>query len=188
MTSKTVSDDDLREAATDVVYEFKLFRHAKARYVSAPVISSPQHPSSLSPMFPSRGNNDAMLGIPLTLQVGTASMSSLAENHLERDALLIHFRVLMDFFYGDGKFEGDVLAHHFTGGARREAPRWHSEFKTKCDRLFAHLTYYRARCRIRDDHHWYEIPAYAGDLEGEIAAFLGSLLPERREWFGVIDN
>jgi hypothetical protein len=112
----------------------------------------------------------------------TATLSPHCMIYLDRDALLIHFRVLMDFFYA-ADCRDDIRAHHYTRGAPRTAPAWHPEFKTKCNKLFAHLTYDRTAYRITDEHHWFDIPDKVEDMEGEITSFLQSLTTERRAWF-----
>jgi hypothetical protein len=182
-----ISDDSLRKAALDVAYEFKLFREAYKRY------RSPDLPAPVPPIIPelslSRGHNDSTINMPLTLSANTATLSPQSMAHLDRDALLIHFRVLMDFFYGgEEKRKDDIRAHHYTRGAPRNAPTWHVEFREKCNKLFAHLTYSRTAYRIRDGHHWYDIPEKVMDMEAEITGFLMSLTPERMAWFEVIDG
>jgi hypothetical protein len=179
MPPKTISDDDLRKAATDVAYEFKMFRQACKRYLS-PV-----------PLFPAPsqglGHNDSTINMPLTLWANTATLSSQCMTHLDRDALLIHFRVLMDFFYQKDE-KDDIRAHHYTRGTPRKAPAWRDEFGEKCNKLFAHLTYARTAYRIREGHHWFDIPDKVMDMEAEITGFLKALTPERMAWFEVIDG
>jgi len=185
MPQRTDDDDGLRKAAVDVAYEFKLFRQAYKRY------RSPELLGAVPPIFPplslGRGHNDSAINMPLTLSASTATLPSQSTAHLDRDALLIHFRVLMDFFYL-GELKDDIRAHHYARGKPRNAPAWHDEFREKCNKLFAHLTYTRTDYRIREDHHWHEIPDRVVDMEAEITSFLKSLTPERMAWFEVIDG
>jgi len=108
--------------------------------------------------------------------------------YLDRDALLIHLRVLMDFIY-KGEDRDDVRAHHYIpGGQPLNAPEWYKDFRDKCNKLFAHLTYGRTEFRVRQAHHWREIPERVESLEGAITGFLRSLTPERRAWFDLTDG
>ncbi len=193
MPPKAISDDDLRKAAADVAYEFKMFRQAYKRYLSsvplpAPVTTGrPPQMATARQWGASLGHNDSTIDVPLTLSTDTAKLSSQCVTHLYRDALLIHFRVLMDFFYEKDE-KDDIRAHHYTRGTPRKAPAWHDEFKIKCNKLFAHLTYNRTGYRIREEHHWYDIPDKVKDMEAEITGFLKSLTPESMAWFDVIDG
>jgi hypothetical protein len=179
MSPKTMTDDKLRSAAIDVAYEFKLFRHAWDRYRSL-----------VSPTFstPLLGHNDSTINMPLTLSAKTATLSSQCVTHLNRDALLIHFRVLMDFFFNEKEEQDDIRARHYTLGAPRKAPAWYGEFSLKCNKLFAHLTYNRIAYRIDENNYWYDIPDKVLDMETEIIGFLKSLTLERLAWFDVIDD
>ena len=106
MLTKSISDDDLRKAATDVAYEFKMFRQACKRYFS------PVPPTFVEPP-PGLGHNDSTINMPLTLQANAAPLSAQCVSPLDRDAFLIHFRVLMDFFYQKEE-KDDIRAHHYT--------------------------------------------------------------------------
>jgi hypothetical protein len=121
------------------------------------------------------------------MPLNAATLSPQCMIYLDRDALLIHFRVLMDFFFKRDPRRDDILAHHYTRRTPRETPAWHGDFKTKCDKLFAHLTYHRTASRIAEAHHWHEIPDRVNDMQAEITGFLKSLTPERMLWFEVID-
>lgn len=177
----TVPEDKLRKAAVDVAYEFKMFREARNRYMSP--IRSVAGAAAAGFGGAGLGHNDSRAGMPLPLSATTSTFSPTYTAYLDRDALLIHTRVLMDFFYGAGGGD-DVLAHHFTGATRRSVPPWPKAFRIKCNKLFAHLTYERTARRDRDEHHWYDIPVK--EIEAEITKFLNSLTPERQEWFQVV--
>src|ERR1051326_9226406 len=72
---------------------------------------------------------------------------------LIREALQIHFRNLLHFFYGDGKFEDDVLATDYTNAAsswKPTIPSWLGEYK-----LLAHLTYERVWYKESDNMFWW---------------------------------
>ena len=181
MSPKTISDEKLRKAAVDVAYEFKMFREARSRYMSPIQPVTGAHGAGLGGA--GLGHNDSRAGIPLPLSASTSTFSPTSRTYLDRDALLIHTRVLMDFFFGQG-IHDDVLAHHYTGATPRTAPPWCDAFKLKCNKLYAHLTYERTARRERDDHHWYDVPVK--EIEAEITNFLKSLTPERQEWFQVV--
>lgn len=177
MVSKNIPEEALRNAATDVAYEFKMLREARRRYFAA---VSPALPD------PSLGSNNAAIPVPLTLSANATTPAELL-SYLDRDALLIHLRVLIDFFFGK-ETQDDVRAHHYTGEAPRPYPAWYVEFREKCNKLFAHLTLDRTTRRLTARHEWYEIPTVATDMEAEISRFLislKSLRPERLAWFGV---
>jgi len=182
-----MDEKKMREAAIDVAYECKMFREACNRYLS-------DHPTvTVSPTLghtvtenPTLGHNDSTAGIRLTAFATTPAQLPRYTKYLDRDALLIHFRVLIDFFY-KGDEQDDVRAHHYTGGAPRQRPAWCADFERKCNKLFAHLTYRRTEYRDLDRHHWHELPQHASEMNAELARFLASLDANQRAWFQVAD-
>ncbi len=170
-------DDKLRQAAIDVAYEFKMFREARNRYLMSVL------PTAAGVQL---GHNDSRAGMPLTISAAAGAPSSHYAAYLNRDALLIHIRILGDFFYKPDD-EDDIRAHHYRGGGPRQPPAWSGDFNKKCNKLFAHLTYRRAEYRVRDEHHWHEVPGWTQDIDVDITQFLESLTAEQRNWFQVSD-
>src|ERR1700733_12002916 len=155
------TDDDLREAAIHVAYEFKMFRRAWGR---------------LDFSNPSLGHNNSATAVPLVSTVGTATGCSTAKNNalnatgassdflpiapstdfLTIEVLLLHFRNLMEFFYTKAPQKDNlVLAHFYTDNPKGAvAPSWEKNFAKRCNNLLAHLTFERIDLRGRNEHHW----------------------------------
>jgi len=169
-------EDKLRQAAIDVAYELKMFREARNRYIK---------PVLLTASGAQLGHNDSRAGMPLTMSASAGAPSPQYADYLDRDALLIHIRILSDFFYKPSH-DDDIRAHDYIGGGPRQPPAWARDFSKKCNKLFAHLTYRRTEYRARDEHHWHEVPGWVNDIDAEMTHFLESLIVEQRKWFQVV--
>ena len=100
------------------------------------------------------------------------------------EAVLIHFRNLIEFFFTERDDKDDlVLAHHYTGEVPKKAPLWAKRYGQRCNELLAHLTYRRTHYRQHDRHHWADILEKCMQMDDEINGFLDTLTPERRAWF-----
>jgi hypothetical protein len=91
----------------------------------------------------------------------------------------------MEFFYTKVPQKDNlVLAHYYTDNPKGiVVPSWEKNFTIRCNNLLAHLTFERINLRSRDEHHWPDLGEKVRDMEAEINRFLGSLKPERRNWF-----
>lgn len=168
------TDADLKEAAVDVAFEFKMFR---------------QGLSLLDLASPTLGNNNAAADLALiggyqTAKNTTPSPTQLVTPFRNIEGILIHFRNLIEFFFTERQEKGDlVLAHHFTGQPSQKAPTWAREYGQRCNELLAHLTYRRTNYRQHDEHHWTDILDKCRQMDAEITTFLSGLTPDRRAWF-----
>jgi hypothetical protein len=178
------TEADLKEAATDVVFEFKMFRQGWSR---------------LDVSSPSLGKNTSATDLSLTatsLPMAVSSWSTAKNNapivpvatptsdYHNIEGILIHFRNLIEFFFTEKEDKDDlVLAHHYTGKAPQKAPAWAKAYGQRCNELLAHLTYRRTQYRQNDNHHWTDILEMYRQMDDEIIGFLDCLTPERRAWF-----
>jgi hypothetical protein len=198
-----MDDDKLREAAIDVAYEFKMFHRASSRLDrrrSSPGSDGSEIQAPLVFASPPLGHNDSAASLPLPFPAPSPGnnasagltysgapfqqMPAIRSDLLDIEALLIHFRNLMEFFYTKKQKKDDlVLATHYTCEAPRGTPAWHDDFNQRCQNLLAHLTYDRTRRRSKNEHHWYDVLEKISYMESEITGFLNSLTPERRAWF-----
>jgi hypothetical protein len=178
------TDADCKKAATDIAFEFKMFRLGLRR---------------LDASSPSLGNNNSAAYLPLSVTSPSIPMAPFPTSNSNLPAMqntsdtggfdniegiLIHFRNLIEFFFTPKPEKGDlVLAQHYTGEPPRKAPAWAREYGRRCNELLAHLTYHRTHYRDRDEHHWPDILEKCRHMDNEITAFLSCLTTEKREWF-----
>ena len=103
---------------------------------------------------------------------------------LIREAFLIHFRNLLDFLYGTKKHGDDVLATDYTADTlwKPAPPSWLDDYRRRCNKLLAHLTYDRVRYEDQNNMAW-ELEEKIQHIRGEWASFMHSLPDERRAWF-----
>jgi len=101
------------------------------------------------------------------------------------EALLLHFRNVIDFFYTDSQQSDDVRACHFFSDPTQwkpVVPDWYREYKTRCNKLLAHLTYSRIDFKRRNDMTW-QLTDKLRHIRRTWELFLRSLPAERRAWF-----
>jgi hypothetical protein len=176
------TEAELKEAAIDVAFEFKMLRQGWYRLdVSSATL----------------GNNNSAANIPLATTPPTNAATSLstANNNAPLvqvvddmafhniEGILIHYRNLIEFFFSEKTDDDLVLACHYTGASPKQAPPWAKAYRLRCNNLLAHLTYRRTAYRQKDEHHWPDIWEQCRFMNDEITAFLNSLPPERRAWF-----
>ncbi len=177
-SSKT--EDELRGAALDVAFEFRMFRQAMGR-LDAGSPSVGHNNSTAGCMTPTSG------GVTITAMNCTPTEEGTAgpNDFHNVEGILVHFRNLVEFFFTTSRSKDDlVLAHHFTGRDPQGPPTWARDYGRRCNELLSHLTYSRADYRQNDHHHWPDILEKGQLMEREINEFLSSLSPERRTWFG----
>jgi len=169
------TEDDLRRAAVDVAFEFKMFRQGWSRL----------DVSSLS-----LGHNNSAGGVPLTTShyVSGTSVTTIAgpiSDFQNIEGVLLHFRNLIEFFFTGKPERNDlVLAHHFTGNAPQNLPAWAKTYEQRCNELLAHLTYRRSNhYRQNNEHHWPDIADKCRLMDNTITEFLNFLPSERKAWF-----
>ena len=102
------------------------------------------------------------------------------------ESLLIHARILTDFFFTDPSREDDVSAKHFF----HNEEDWRVDFKTECPYLYenrqrlnksvAHLSY--SRIEYESDKEW-QYGRISNELHSIWDKFRSSLPTESREWF-----
>jgi len=171
--NRAKTEANLKQAAIDVKFEFKMFRQGLGR---------------LDLSSPSPGNNNWAEVVSLTPTAGATAGNSTSSpsttGFRDIEGVLIHFRNLIEFFFTESQDKDDlVLAHHFTGDQPQKSPAWAKEYQRRCSELLAHLTYGRTRYRQNDEHHWPDIVEKCRLMNDEINAFLNRLSPERRAWF-----
>lgn len=104
---------------------------------------------------------------------------------LIREAFLLHFRNLIDFFYGEGKGADDVLASDYMNQPSAwvpNIPSWLGEYKRRCNKLLAHLTYERIAYKGSNDMVW-NLEGKIQHISREWASFLEAMPDRRRAWF-----
>lgn len=100
------------------------------------------------------------------------------------EGFLLHFRNLIDFFCVGPK-QDDVHASHFFPNAadwKPTKPTWLKEYRTRCHKLLAHLTYSRLEYARRGEMDWV-LDEQIEHLRACWKQFLDQLPPERRGWF-----
>lgn len=175
------SDNELRAATIHVAYEIKMFREAWKRLDSHSPSLGYNNSAVLIPLAP-----PANIPTPLfTSNNSTPTPQIPDDSLLGVEALLVHFRNLMEFFYTPYPNKDDlVLAQHYTGGAPpQKRPTWVTTSNRRCGELLAHLTYRRSVYLNNNQHHWNGLPELVEKMEEQITAFLDSLTPERKAWF-----
>jgi hypothetical protein len=101
------------------------------------------------------------------------------------EALLLHFRNILDFFYGEAKNPDDVHASHFFPDPSQwnpVKPAWLREYRQRCHKLLAHLTYSRLDYKERGEMVW-KLDEKLQHLRDTWYSFLDSLPSGRRRWF-----
>ena len=120
-----------------------------------------------------------------------ASQREFMENNerggLIREAFLIHFRNLLDFFYGSKTFATDALADDYMDSSSAWTPNvtaWWNEDKIRCNKLLAHLTYERVEYEKSGELKWKrDFISQTKHIQDEWRAFLAALTAERKAWF-----
>lgn len=98
------------------------------------------------------------------------------------EAFLIHFRNLLQFFYGTNDKKAHDKARAVKYGFVAHRPDWYQEYSNRCNKLLAHPSYDRISYVESGRTEW----RFEGQLEhlrAEWSGFLESLEPERRVWF-----
>jgi len=101
------------------------------------------------------------------------------------EALLLHFRNVLDFFFGAAKNADDVHASHFFDDVsewKPAKPAWLEEYRRRCNKLLAHLTYSRVEYDRRGEMSW-KLDDKLVLVRETWYAFLNALPQERRQWF-----
>jgi len=177
MAAKKVgrTDDDLRNAAIDVTFEFKMLQQGWNRLdVSSPSLGQNNSAGNIALSVP---YNPSANSTPQTSPAGDMT------DFQNIEGILIHFRNLIRFFFTQGSAK-EVSARHFTGKTLQLMPVWAQEYKQRCDELLAHLTYRRSsHYRPNNLHHWPDIGEKCRLMNETINEFLNSLPPERKVWF-----
>ena len=101
------------------------------------------------------------------------------------EALLLHFRNMLDFLFGEAKQPDDVHASDFFTDASKwkpSRPDWLDEYRRRCNKLLAHLTYSRLNYSRRGEMVW-KLEDKLQRIHEVWEEFLAKLPPERRRWF-----
>ena len=105
---------------------------------------------------------------------------------LIREAFLVHYRNLIDFFYERKGRPSDARAADYMDGLivwKPNRPPWVASERERCHKLLAHLTYDRVEYAESDLMTWDDLEDKTDHLRAEWLAFLAALPPARREWF-----
>jgi hypothetical protein len=102
------------------------------------------------------------------------------------EACLIHFRNLLEFFYGKREYSDDVVATDYVSPDvwKASSPDWLREYKERCAKLLAHPTYKRVEHMEAGTMGWH-LDAQFNHLQAEWSAFIEALPAERKAWFGA---
>jgi hypothetical protein len=102
------------------------------------------------------------------------------------EACLIHFRNLLEFFYGKRECSDDVVATDYVSPDvwKASSPDWLREYKERCAKLLAHPTYKRVEHMEAGTMGWH-LDAQFNHLQAEWSAFIEALPAERKAWFGA---
>ena len=101
------------------------------------------------------------------------------------EAFFIHFRNLLNFFYGKRQHPTDTLAIDYIEPPSTwtaKTPDWWDEYRVRCNRLLAHLTYERVSFEDEDKMVW-KIQDKIPHIRTEWRWFLNALSLECRSWF-----
>lgn len=105
-----------------------------------------------------------------------------------RESCLVHFRLLLDFFYPRvcperSKYEDVFASDFFPNGLPPELeqqPEWLEDYRNQLDWRLAHLTL--KRLEFEQWPYWDPIPEFA-HMQSTIELFLAALPEEQRGWF-----
>ena len=107
------------------------------------------------------------------------------ERHLIFEGLLIHFRNMLDFFFGQPSASDDIHAADFLPESDHWTPitpEWVRAYRGRCNKLLAHLTYSRIEYGRKGEMEW--------QLDDKLIAirttwneFLAALPDHRAAWF-----
>jgi hypothetical protein len=104
---------------------------------------------------------------------------------LVREAFLVHYRNLIDFFYEKKGWPSDARAADYIEGSiawKANRPPWVAAERERCHKLLAHLTYDRVAYAASGSMTW-DLEDKIDHLRAEWRAFLAALPPARRGWF-----
>jgi hypothetical protein len=172
-----ISEADLQRMAPHIRWEFEMFRLAAEK--------------------------SGMLGAGASVaqsETTTVVLMSSGSFHVKQhktveslifEALLIHFRILLQFFYASRQkgvipraVDGDVLARDYVGPLWHPTrPSWLPECWQRCNKLLAHLTIERPNYIENRTIAWQGFEGKVQHIEAGYAAFFRSLSPEKKPWF-----
>ncbi len=126
----------------------------------------------------------------IAIRSGTRSAESDIAEELRLlvfEALLLHLRVLLDFFFPRGTVrDSDVIMLDFLPDPPpdlKTLPAWVDGYRLRLDRLLSHLTYKRLDYRKGQQMDWADLPERLNDMAAFVGAFIDALDSERRRWF-----
>lgn len=112
---------------------------------------------------------------------GTRSLASDVPFSMAIECFLTHFRNLRDFLYPKKAIQDDVIAFDFNDGWNKTIADWNpcsEDEGQRINKLLAHLSYSRPSL----NHEW-RIGEMRHRITESMAEFIGSLPPDRKEWF-----
>jgi hypothetical protein len=103
------------------------------------------------------------------------------------EGFLIHFRNVMEFFWGknDKAAVDRARATDYVSPVywKPTTPSWYSENSRRCNKLLSHPSYDRIGYTEAGTIDW-RFNEELGDLQREWSKFIQALPPERQKWFG----
>jgi hypothetical protein len=162
------SEDTLRDMAPHIAWEFSMFDLAACEtFYSGPKVKSDAFGTTVVVMMSS------------TIK----SVQHRTVDRLVFEAFLIHFRNLLDFFYGKRTHRNDILVSDYQSNWVPNRPLWESTDRQRCNKLLAHITSDRLQYLKDGTIEWSGLTEKHRHIRTEWNAFLQSLPPERLNWF-----
>lgn len=124
------------------------------------------------------------------LGTGSSSDEDKQETFALLESLLLHTRVLHDFFYPNKKKKprpDDVLASHFIPDWDTRCPRkpeYIGKQKKRLNKALAHLT--TARLGYDSDGKKWNVTAIRNEMHDVIEQFIGRLPQDQKQWFAEL--
>lgn len=102
------------------------------------------------------------------------------------EALLLHLRILLDFFFPVNPRETDVIVGDFLPNmpaVMQSSPEWLGAYRWRLNKLLAHLTYNRVGSVRSNQMEWSDLPKHLNDMKVFWSVFLDALPEHQRVWF-----
>jgi hypothetical protein len=114
-----------------------------------------------------------------------ARLEDTDEQRLILEALLLHFRNVVDFFFESARGSDGIHASDFFPEPdhwKPPAPAWVPQYRRRCNKLLSHLTYSRIEYGKKREMGWH-LDDKLASISGTWNEFLGTLPNYRAAWF-----